>query len=333
MRITRFVVAAFALAVIAVAQDSPLFLEQKPDATVAGLDITLADLCHIEGLEASRARSLSLGPGPQGGRSLMVGRDTILRTLAEAKISLKSIVASGSESTRVAVRTVTFSGDEIRRMGQGHIRERLGDAAATARFGKTQTPPDFTVAAGRYSTRLAVREPKDVRLAGAMTLEAVAIVDGVERERLAFVVDVRRKGKVAIAAHDLSMGAILKIEDVTYEDRELTAESSELLTPDRLPVGATIARRIGTGTVLTPRDLRARPVVERGDTVTLRFKSGPLTVTGIGRTQGPGAPGDRIAVINTASNKVVYGVVVDSRTVDVAPQLPNSNLNSTGDLK
>jgi flagella basal body P-ring formation protein FlgA len=224
------------------------------------------------------------------------------------------------------MKTVTFRADDIRRLGQDHVRNRLGELSAGAKFGKSQTPPDLTVTAGRWSTRLEVRPTTSKVPVGAVTLEAVALVDGVERERLVFVVDIRRKARVAVAAKELSMGATLRADDIVFEEREVTADTSDVVLHDALPVGATVTRRIAAGTSLIARDFRARPVIERGDTVTLRFRNGPLTVTGIGRTQGAGAPGDRIAVLNAESNKVVYGTVVDSRTVDVRPRAARAEL-------
>ena len=313
------------------AQDAPLFVEQKADVTVSGLDITLGDLCVFEGANAAKARILSIGTRPQSGRALVVARDTVVRILAEGGIASKSLVISGAESTRVDVKTVTFRGDDIRRLGQDHLRTALGEHAVSAKFGRSATPPDLTVCAGRWSTRLAIRDTTEKKSpVGAVTLEAVAIVDGVERERLSFVVDVRRRAKVAVAARELSMGATLRADDIAFEEREVTADTTDVVLPDGVPVGATVTRRIAAGTSLIARDFRARPVIERGDTVTVRFRNGPLSVTGVGRAQGAGAPGDRIAVINAESNKVVYGTVVDSRTVDVAPAAPAP---TSGDLR
>lgn len=308
------------------AQDAPLFVEQKADVTVSGLDITLGDLCVFEGANAVKARALNLGTRPQSGRALVVARDTVVRILAEGGIASKSLVISGAESTRVDVKTVTFRGDDIRRLGQDHLRTLLGEHAVSAKFGRSATPPDLTVCAGRWSTRLAIRDTSRKSPVGAVTLEAVAIVDGVERERLSFVVDVRRRAKVAVAARELSMGATLRTDDIAFEEREVTADTTDVVLPDGVPVGATVTRRIAAGTSLIARDFRARPVIERGDTVTVRFRNGPLSVTGVGRAQGAGAPGDRIAVINAESNKVVYGTVVDSRTVDVAPAPTSGDL-------
>jgi flagella basal body P-ring formation protein FlgA len=41
-------------------------------------------------------------------------------------------------------------------------------------------------------------------------------------------------------------------------------------------------------------------------------------VTGLGRAQSAGAPGERIPVANLGSGKVLHAIVVDSRTVEVS---------------
>ena len=66
------------------AQDAPLFVEQKADVTVSGLDITLGDLCVFEGAAATKARALNLGTRPQTGRALVVARDTVIASSPRA---------------------------------------------------------------------------------------------------------------------------------------------------------------------------------------------------------------------------------------------------------
>ena len=87
--------------------------------------------------------------------------------------------------------------------------------------------------------------------------------------------------------------------------------------PERL-VGMVLARRVQSGQVLTTRDFRLPPVIERDDVIQVRYRAGALKITGLGRAQAAGAPGERIPVVNLGSGKVVHAVVVDSRTVEIA---------------
>jgi flagella basal body P-ring formation protein FlgA len=85
-----------------------------------------------------------------------------------------------------------------------------------------------------------------------------------------------------------------------------------------------LARRVPAGQPLSTRDFRLPAVIERDDVVQIRYRTGALKVTGLGRAQAAGAPGERIPVVNLGSNKIVHAIVVDSRTVEMATGFTDS---------
>jgi flagella basal body P-ring formation protein FlgA len=305
------------------------WIRQKPKATVGGIRLALGDVADVDALDGTTAahlRALDLGEIPSKGRQLLIARETILESVARASAGAE-IRWDGDKITQVDLRLFSLSGEEVAALGRRHVARALGAAASDATFGPTTATRGFECVAGRWSTRVVVRNAPDERFSGAVRLELVAIADGIERAAQPFVVEVVRKGKVLVAARDLSPGTPVKAEDVTQVERNLAAVGPDSVdVPERL-VGMVLARRVPAGQVLTTRDFRLPPVIERDDVIQVRYRSGALKITGLGRAQAPGAPGERIPVINLSSGKVVHAVIVDSRTVEVATGLPDPQRN------
>jgi flagellar basal body P-ring formation protein FlgA len=150
-------------------------------------------------------------------------------------------------------------------------------------------------------------------------VEIVALVDDQAVRSVTVLADVRRRGPALVATRDLRPGASIAPEDVRVETRDLALLPSETLAEPTLAVGAVVARRVGAGMPLSSFDLKAKPVVFRGDEVEIRFEAGGLVVRGYGRALSDGAVGDRVEVLRAGERKPVEGRVVDARRVDVSP--------------
>lgn len=298
-----------------------VWIKQLKKAEVGGLRLTLADVAEVDGLDpatVSQLRAVDLGEIPARGRQLVLSRETLREGVATAKLR-DEVRWDGAEATQVELKLFTLSGDEIASLGRRHVAKALGQNGAQARFGPSAPPKGMACVAGRWSTRVFVRNSPDERFSGAIRLELVAVADGVERATVPFVVDVERKGRVLVAARDLMQGAAIKAEDLSPVERNLAAVGTDSVDePERL-VGMVLARRVPAGQVLTTRDFRLPTVIERDDVVQIRYRTGALKVTGLGRAQAAGAPGERIPVASLGgSGKVLHAIVVDSRTVEVA---------------
>jgi flagellar basal body P-ring formation protein FlgA len=296
------------------------WIRQRDKAEVAGLRLTLADVSEIDALDAvtvARLRAIDLGAIPGKGRQLVLSRETLREAVATAKLG-HDVTWDGARATQVDLKLFTLSGDEIAALGRRHVAKALGAAGSQATFAPSAAPSGLACVAGRWSTRVSVRNALGERFSGAVRLEAVAVADGVERSVVSFVLEVERKGRVLVAARDLTPGAAIKAEDLTAVERNLAAVGPDSVEHPERVVGLVLARRVPAGQAITTRDVRLPSVIERDDVVQVRYRAGGLKVTGLGRAQASGAPGERIPVANLGSGKVLHAIVVDSRTVEVS---------------
>lgn len=295
------------------------WIRQHAKVEAAGLRLTLGDVADIDALDAgtaARLRAIDLGEIPAKVRRLVLSRETLAEAVAVAKLA-GAVSWDGAALTHVDLRVFSLSSEEVAALGRRHVARALGALAAEAAFGPSSPAPCAECVAGRWSTRVLVRSASDERFSGPVRLELVVVADGVERAAVPFVVDVERKGRVLVAARDLSPGHPLKTDDLVPAERNLAAVGPDSVESPERVVGMVLARRVPAGQVVSTRDFRLPPVVERDDVVQVRYAAGALKVTGLGRAQAAGAPGERIPVMNLTSRKVVHATVVDSRTVEV----------------
>lgn len=308
------------------AVQSLAWIRQRPKAEVGGLRLTLADVAEIDALDATTAthlRTVDLGEIPDKGRQLVLTRETLREAVLAAKLE-DEVKWDGASSTQVDLKLFTLSGEEIAALGRRHVAKALGENGAQATFGPAAPPKGLVCVAGRWSTRVFVRNSPDERFSGAVRLEIVAVADGTERATVPFVLEVERKGRVLVAARDLVQGAAIKADDLSAVERNLAAVGTDSVEQAERLVGLVLARRVPAGQVLTTRDFRMPSVIERDDVIQIRYRAGALKVTGLGRAQAAGAPGERIPVVNLGSGKVLHAVVVDSRTVEIATGFTDS---------
>ena len=125
---------------------------------------------------------------------------------------------------------------------------------------------------------------------------------------------------VAVAAHAIVLGAVLKDSDLRVEEHDLTALPLGFLDDPSIAVGLTASRPIAGGAFLTNQLLVASKVVQRGQNVTLLADAGGMSVMMAGRALGDGLMNQRVKVQNLSSGKIVEGVARSAQVVEVILQ-------------
>ena len=121
--------------------------------------------------------------------------------------------------------------------------------------------------------------------------------------------------EVWIARRNLIPGDVIRADDVD-------AQTPNRLMPDALPVtrdvtGMEVKRRVYAGHPIGGRDVGALTAVKANAPVEVLWKTGTLTLTMQGKALEPGAVGDEIRVLNTATSRAVRGTIISDNTVEV----------------
>jgi flagella basal body P-ring formation protein FlgA len=125
---------------------------------------------------------------------------------------------------------------------------------------------------------------------------------------------------VAVAAHAIVTGTVLKAGDLRVEQHDVSELPLGFLDDPGIAVGLTAARPIPGGAFITNQLLVAAKAVQRGQAVTLVADAGGMSVRMAGKAMGDGLVNQRVKVQNLSSGKVVEGIARSEQVVEIILQ-------------
>lgn len=239
----------------------------------------------------------------------MRGLSNILRTLATLLLALPGTLVSlsaGAEPFESAQR--------IENSVREHLASRTHstDAPATVEVG----PIDTRLRLPRCTQALEAFLAPGAREFGHTTVGVRC--NGAESWTIYVTATVHVTGEVVVSARSLARGATLTQADLTTRRLDLAALPPGAATSLAQVEGKLLKRPVAPGTVLTSAMLAGKPLVRRGETVTLLARAGGLDVRVGAEALASGAAGERIKVRNASSRRVVDAIVVGAGLVESA---------------
>jgi flagellar basal body P-ring formation protein FlgA len=125
---------------------------------------------------------------------------------------------------------------------------------------------------------------------------------------------------VAVAAHAIVAGTVIKDSDVRTEQHDISELPLGFLDDPSIAIGLTAGRPIAGGAYLTNQQLVAAKAVQRGQSVTLIADAGGMSVRMAGRALSDGLMNQRVRVQNLSSGKIVEGIARSEQTVEIIVQ-------------
>jgi flagella basal body P-ring formation protein FlgA len=179
-------------------------------------------------------------------------------------------------------------------------RVRVGDLDPRLRLGRcdTELQARFLVSGSRSGSRT-------VRVACA----------GSKPWSLYVPVRVRRIEAVVVLARPVAPGAVLRLQDLRVEERDIGRLAAGYFTNPEQLVGKEMRRSLGVGQPVSRLAVIAPTLLRRGDRVTFLARAGGLEVRMQGEMVTDGAAGDRVRVRNLRSNRIVEGELGSDGTV------------------
>jgi flagellar basal body P-ring formation protein FlgA len=125
---------------------------------------------------------------------------------------------------------------------------------------------------------------------------------------------------VALAAHAIVAGTVIKATDLKVEEHDISELPMGFLDDPAIAVGLTASRPIAGGAYLTNQQLVAPKAVQRGQSVTLLADAGGISVRMAGRALSDGLINQRVRVQNLSSGKIVEGIARSAEVVEIILQ-------------
>ncbi|WP_341917892.1 flagellar basal body P-ring formation chaperone FlgA [Hydrocarboniphaga effusa] len=130
-------------------------------------------------------------------------------------------------------------------------------------------------------------------------------------------VRVSQPQNVLVARRNLPAGSMLVAADLRNERRDTATLPQGYVDEQTAVAGLVLSRPLAAGAVLTPGALAKATVIKRGEAVTLVGRSGSFEIRAQGKAMADAAPGDRLAVENMSSRRLVQGRVLADGSVEV----------------
>ena len=125
---------------------------------------------------------------------------------------------------------------------------------------------------------------------------------------------------VAVAAHAIIAGTVIKATDLKTEEHDVSELPLGFLDDPSIAIGLTAGRPIAGGAYISNQLLVAPKTVQRGQSVTLVADAGGMSVRMAGRVLSDGLLNQRVKVQNLSSGKIVEGIARSEQTVEIILQ-------------
>ncbi len=151
------------------------------------------------------------------------------------------------------------------------------------------------------------------------TFNAVVVAPSAENplKRVNISARINRLIAVPVLKNSLRNGDIIGALDIDYIDVAESNLPHGTIVDEKHLINMTPRRTINAGKIVSQNDLESPKMVDRGDSITLIFETGAMTLTAKGKSLQAGAIGDTVRVANTDSNKNLQGIVTGSREVTI----------------
>ncbi len=123
---------------------------------------------------------------------------------------------------------------------------------------------------------------------------------------------------IAVANRPLSRHTPISATDITFEKREISRLSSSYFESADNLVGRSPKRSVIKGSVISPRDLTIKKVINKGSRISIVAETGGITVRMPGLALADAGKGDQIQVQNLSSKRKLLATVMAPGIVKVA---------------
>ncbi len=286
-------------------------LTVRAQATVAGDVVRLSDLAEPGSDIPESARRLVIAAAPVLGGETVIGSPEIRDRLDGNGFS--AILLKGAPRVRVARRGRQIHGDFFVPILRGFVVEHTPwgqDARVEVSLSRPLVIPE-----GEIEWR--VLPPPGEDFLGTMLVQVKGLVEGEEVFSEWLSARVRVEWTVAVSNRSLPKETPIAAADVRWEKREITPSTAGALRRQEEVVGRRPERMIPAGAVITAALIGQELLVRRGSPVSLRGEGRGISVSLSGTALSDGRLGDRIRVLNPASQRIVSAEVTGQGQLSV----------------
>ena len=204
---------------------------------------------------------------------------------------------------------------KFRELLQAYICDSMGKGPADIVVSRLKINGNRRIAAGDVAFQV-FQKSKGITK-GYVRVTVIVSVDGEADMEVNLSAWVDVFGPVVCVARKMTKGETVGPADVYLARKNLARLPANTITDKSKAIGMTVKNSLNANTSLREYMLFRKPMLERGEMVTILAQLGGLKVTTPGKTLERGFEGDMIRVQNSMSKKRIYARIVDDSTVKV----------------
>ena len=294
----------------------PLRIHLPRDVSIEGDTLQLGQVSIIRGEETlvAKANKISIGRFSVPGQEIVINRSTVLSRLACSGIPVSKVSLTGAEKVTVKQRQQIIKGEEFVKRAKSFLdKNPLVDSVCKST--PVTLPKDLILQGSSEDIKLSARLIKSGARNRAKVRIAV-LANGIEIGAREVTFRLKYNSRRVTTLVDIPAGAVISPENVRIEKALSDYPEPSDWSP---PYGLIAKRRLPANTVILPNmttSAKAPIIVERNQTVVIRFENPELLVTAIGKTMQKGRAGEYIKVRNVDSHRIIVAKVNENGTVE-----------------
>jgi len=280
--------------------------------------IHLGDISQIKGENLQLNQKLSsivIGRSPLPSNSRYIDKGYIEVRLRQNKINPSRVKVHYPEKIEVYRDYLRVSKGEITEIMRNYIFKGIPWDRDTVKIKRINVSSDLILPKGDVTYE--VTPLKYWNFVGRTSIPVIFRINGTYKKKIWVGVEIEVLTDVVVSSRRLDRYGIVSKEDLRLEKRDLARLPKNAVTRVQEVVGKRIKRRIDINSIITADLLDLPPVIRRGDMVTITVETDMLKITTLGQARENGLRGEMIKVLNIASRKEVFGIVLDPKTVKI----------------
>lgn len=289
----------------------------RTDAAAAGEYITLNNLANLPPDLAQKYGQALIWSAPPPGQLFTLTREFLQYRLTQ--MGLAEVLKDGEIPPAIQVRQtgILLESEAIVAAYRQYIQNQNPWPASDLHI--QIYPQDEPILLPDNKFTLEVLPPKGTeRPLGEVTLEMAVLKEGRLLKKFKVHGKVTLEQTIVCASRPLPPQTVIGPKDVHLSRRDVTVLSQrDIFTSEKQVVGHLVSKGLGPQEILTSRHLDHKPIIKRGEEVTVVLDQNGLVISTRGVTREDGYLGRQVRVRNSRSKKEFQAEVLDAKTVKV----------------
>jgi len=288
----------------------------REEAYVKGPKVYLGDLVEVEERELrERLADIEVSSAAQPGDSKSLNGSLVEARLQHAGIDLNEVSLVRPQQIRTTTMHLDLTPEMLAASLRAHIEAHMPWDAETTEI---DVPlPRVALMAPEGELEIDWRPNPQYKFLGPTNFRGEVLVDGELFRTVALRASVETYREIVVAATDIPRGRPLTGSQLRMETVALSRAPDGAITTPGGVTGLIARKTIFPGQPVTDRNVEARRLIRRNQTVIVEMNSGSIHIQHQARAMMDGRAGDVIICANPATREEFQGVVRADGVVEV----------------